>query len=468
MVFSSVTFLFLFLPIVLGIHFVIPEKHRNSFLLFSSLFFYAWGEYNLVLVMITSILINFAFGIFIEKAQHNKNDRRTNFWLLGGVTINLAILGFYKYIQFLLDNLTKIGLDLNSDFSHVTLPIGISFFTFQSISYLIDVHRKTIAAQRSIINLGMYIALFPQLIAGPIVRYVDILKEIQERHINAKLFKSGVDRFIIGFSKKVLIANNTGFIADKIFAVPGDELSSILAWLGILFYALQIYFDFSGYSDMAIGLGKMLGFNFKENFNYPYISSSIQEFWRRWHISLSSWFRDYLYIPLGGNRKGASRTLINLIIVFFLTGLWHGASWNFVIWGLFHGFFLILERITNFKLPKLFKPLKHIYTLVVVLIGWVFFRIEGFYEALQFLGKLFAFDNSINNQYPWLFLNNYYMFILVLGIVLSTPIKKVILERIPKNTTFRFLSDVVYISLLMLSIFELSQSTYNPFIYFRF
>ena len=275
----------------------------------------------------------------------------------------------------------------------------------------------------------MYISLFPQLIAGPIVRYIDIAREIDERRINTSLFAAGINRFIIGFAKKVIIANNVGFIADQVFSVAPAELSTALAWIGIHFYSLQIYFDFSGYSDMAIGLGKMFGFNFKENFNYPYISTSIKEFWRRWHISLSSWFKDYLYIPLGGNRKGKYRTYINLLIVFFLTGLWHGASWSFVVWGLFHGLFLIIERIGFGKVLLRFKFLSRVYVLIVVIVGWVFFRADHLSYALEFIHKMFSFSAG-KNAYPYLFMNNYVLVIILLGLIFSMPVKNYLSLRI--------------------------------------
>lgn len=311
MVFSSTVFLFL--PFVILGNFLLKKNVRNLFLLFSSLFFYAWGEQNLVLLMIASICVNYLVGFLIQKSA---NQWVSNLTLTLGITINLAVLIYFKYANFILANLGNFNINMGWDLKDVALPIGVSFFTFQNISYLIDVYREEVKAQKNLIHLGLYISLFPQLIAGPIVRYVDIQKEIIERRISKALFKEGIRRFIRGLGKKVIIANTSALIGDKIFNIAPDDISTPVAWLGIICYSLQIYFDFSGYSDMAIGLGKMLGFNFKENFNYPYIAKSIQDFWRRWHISLSTWFRDYLYIPLGGNRKGLSRTYINLIIVF--------------------------------------------------------------------------------------------------------------------------------------------------------
>jgi len=471
MIFSSILFIFLFLPIVLGVHFLIAKKYRNLFILIVSLFFYAWGEYLLVLLMMSSICINYIVGNVISEYQNKGNEKQAKAILILGTIINLSVLGYYKYIHFFLDSLSQIGIDLNIDVSNVTLPVGISFFTFQSISYLVDVYRKTVTGQKNLISLGMYISLFPQLIAGPIVRYKDIAKEVKSREITTSLFKTGISRFIIGFAKKVLIANNIGFIADKVFAIAPHELSTPLCWIGIICYSLQIYYDFSGYSDMAIGLGKMLGFNFKENFEHPYISKSIREFWRRWHISLSSWFKDYLYIPLGGNRKGKHRTYVNLLIVFFLTGLWHGASWNFVIWGLFHGTFIVIERLGLIKFLEKTNLLSRVYTLLVVILGWVFFRVESLEDAISFIGKMFSFSSGTNN-YPYLFINNYIIIVALVGIAFSMPLRKYIAQHtesvINNKRMLNMLKYSFLIFIFILSIMELAQTTYNPFIYYRF
>lgn len=471
MVFSSTVFIFIFLPIVLTIHFLLARNYRNLFLLLASLFFYAWGEHILVLIMMASICINYIAGNLIFEFAKRDWKIQSKWILFAGVTLNLLMLGYYKYIYFLIDILSRIGIKLNVDVSNVTLPIGISFFTFQGISYLIDVHRKTIEGEKSLINLGMYISLFPQLTAGPIVRYEDIIKEIKNRKILSPFFKEGIIRFIGGFAKKILIANNVGLIADEIFAITPSDLSTSLTWIGITCYTLQIYYDFSGYSDMAIGLGKMLGFNFKENFEYPYIAKSIREFWRRWHISLSTWFRDYLYIPLGGNKNGKYRTYFNLLIVFFLTGLWHGASWNFVVWGLFHGFFIIMERLNFIKLPTKLNNLGNIYTLLVVMIGWVFFRAENLGYAVDFIEKMFSFKSG-NNNYPYIFLNNYVFTVLFVGILFSLPLKRFISKKaqsvIKNNSVRNVLEQSFFIVIFILSLMELAQTTYNPFIYFRF
>ncbi len=471
MVFSSTVFIFLFLPLVLGVYFLLQKRLRNLFLLLASLFFYAWGEHVLVLLMMSSICANYVMGILISNSLEKGNLTASKVFLSIGVGLDLLVLIYYKYIHFLVENLAQIDIVIDIDISNVTLPIGISFFTFQSISYLIDVYRGTVKGQRSIINLGMYISLFPQLIAGPIVRYVDISREIESRTIDSALFKTGISRFIIGFAKKVIIANNVGLIADKVFGAPVDEISTSLSWIGILCYTLQIYYDFSGYSDMAIGLGKMFGFNFKENFDHPYIAKSVREFWRRWHISLSTWFRDYLYIPLGGNRKGKYRTYVNLLIVFFLTGLWHGASWSFIVWGLFHGFFIIIERLwTNYETNK-FAVLKRIYLLLVVMIGWVIFRAEDLGYALSYIQKMFSFSGG-TYRYPYLYLNTYVLSIIALGVIFATPLRKVIVERATQISTQKTwalaLERSLYVVVFVLSLLELAQTTYNPFIYFRF
>jgi len=469
MVFSSVLFLFLFLPIVLGVNFILKKEFRNAFLLLVSLFFYAWGEHFLVLLMLFIIAINYIFGIAL--AQNSSHKLLSKVILSIGIAINLSILGYYKYIHFIIENMSKLGWKINLDVDDVTLPLGISFFTFQSVSYLFDVYRKGVDSQKNLLHLGLYISLFPQLIAGPIVRYSDIHEEIKNRTITKELFSEGVIRFIRGLAKKVIIANNVGLIADEAFKIPANDLSTLLAWVAIICYTLQIYFDFSGYSDMAIGLGKMFGFNFKENFNYPYIAKSIQDFWRRWHISLSTWFRDYLYIPLGGNKKSKFRTYLNLIIVFFITGLWHGASWNFVVWGLYHGFFLLIERTVSFSLPKKFSILKRGYLLIVVIVGWVIFRSETLSYAIVFIKTMFSFSSG-NNNYPLIFLNSYYIFIICAGIVFSTPIRHFMVGFTNKKQEYKHLVLGVkystYLILFLFSISELAHSTYNPFIYFRF
>jgi len=436
-----------------------------------SLLFYTYGEGFLVLLMISSILINYLLGFTLNYFPKNKKV------LFIGVAINLSGLFFYKYTDFFISNINEV-FDSKLHYLKVALPIGISFFTFQSISYLVDVYSGRVKYQENPFNLGLYISLFPQLIAGPIVRYKDVNQQITERKINLDKFTKGIKRFIIGLSKKVLIANPMAVIADEVFSLSVNDLSSGVAWLGVLAYTLQIYFDFSGYSDMAIGLGKMLGFDFLENFNFPYVSKSIQEFWRRWHISLSTWFKDYVYIPLGGNRVSNIKIYRNLMIVFFITGFWHGASWNFIVWGLFHGFFIILERnktIARFLGAN--SALSHLYTLLIVIIGWVFFRSSDLYYALNYLKALIGLSNGTNYM-AYLIFDNYNKLLMLIGIVCSIPISKLItpskainniVVKYNSSLNFVFIINLIALfTLFTLCIMEISKNSYNPFIYFRF
>ena len=479
MVFSSTIFLFIFLPIILIVNFLLDQKMRNYFLLLVSLFFYAWGEGFLVTLMITSICINYLFGLLIGYTNQVNRDSSKKIALGIGIAINLGLLAYFKYFNFFLDNIQGIGLFPSLSNSPIHLPIGISFFTFQSISYLIDIYREEVEVQKNPFNLGLYISLFPQLIAGPIVRYHDVANQIKERTITQDKFVSGILRFIRGLAKKLLLANSMGIIADNAFAVSAGELPALVAWIGIICYSLQIYFDFSGYSDMAIGLGKMLGFDFLENFNYPYISKSIQEFWRRWHISLSSWFRDYLYIPLGGSRVSEWKIYRNLFLVFLTTGFWHGASWNFIVWGLFHGFFLIIERLGFGKiLTKLPNFIGHFYALFVAIIGWVFFRANDLTHAMEYLGAMFCLSNGVDYM-PLLSFGNYTVFMFCLALIFSTPIRlwaqtkiESYLNRLPNlNLATNFYKVGIYslaIALFFVSVLEIATNSYNPFIYFRF
>ena len=436
-----------------------------------SLLFYTYGEGFLVLLMISSILINYLLGFTLNYFPKNKKV------LFIGVAINLSGLFFYKYTDFFISNINEV-FDSKLHYLKVALPIGISFFTFQSISYLVDVYSGRVKYQENPFNLGLYISLFPQLIAGPIVRYKDVNQQITERKINLDKFTKGIKRFIIGLSKKVLIANPMAVIADEVFSLSVNDLSSGVAWLGVLAYTLQIYFDFSGYSDMAIGLGKMLGFDFLENFNFPYVSKSIQEFWRRWHISLSTWFKDYVYIPLGGNRVSNIKIYRNLMIVFFITGFWHGASWDFIVWGLFHGFFIILERnkaIARFLGAN--SALSHLYTLLIVIIGWVFFRSSDLYYALNYLKALIGLSNGTNYM-AYLIFDNYNKLLMLIGIVCSIPISKLItpskainniVVKYNSSLNFVFIINLIALfTLFTLCIMEISKNSYNPFIYFRF
>jgi alginate O-acetyltransferase complex protein AlgI len=473
MIFTSVIFLFLFLPIVLIASSAMPIRIRNVILLFASLFFYSWGESEIVVIMIASILLNYTVGVMM-----NQPNQWRKLILTIGIVLNLGLLFWFKYFNFLFDNVNNFLELTGADKLHldkIHLPIGISFFTFQGISYIVDVYRNQAKAQMNPIKIGLYISLFPQLIAGPIVRYTDIMDQIDKRRTTLDRLFEGSKRFIVGFAKKVIIANGAAQIADAIFDSNVGELSSLAAWVGIIAYTIQIYFDFSGYSDMAIGLGKILGFDFEENFNFPYVARSIRDFWRRWHISLSTWFRDYLYIPLGGNKKGERRTYLNLLIVFILTGFWHGASWSYMFWGVFHGMFLIIERLGfSAILSKMIAPLQHLYLLLVVMIGWVFFRIEDITDAFDYLGVLFG-NGSDGSVVP--FVNNYTLLALLLGFIFSVNIKQGIqfIETSTGLSRFRVymeLRTVLYLFFLFLifffSITEIASDTYNPFIYLRF
>ena len=451
---------------------------RNAFLLAASLVFYAWGEPFYVLLMILSILFNFLVGRRLETpvASHRR-------WLLAGVAGNLLVLGHFKYSNFLVDNfnLALAWLHL-PEVAHepVQLPIGISFFTFHAISYLVDIHRGRVKAETSLIDLGLYIAMFPQLVAGPIIRYADIAAQIRDRTVTLGLFSDGVARFVLGLGKKMLLANPCGEIADAAFGEPPATLGPGMAWLGIVAYAFQIYFDFSGYSDMAIGLGKMFGFRYLENFDHPYIARSLREFWRRWHISLSTWFRDYLYIPLGGNRRGRGREYLNLVIVFSLCGLWHGASWNFLIWGWMHGLFLALER-TRFGLviERAWAPLGHLYALLVVLVAWVFFRAESPAQALSYLYVMLGAGEAGTHDFlPAPYATPYHWLLLTTCAVAAMPAGRNLVRAVLASQDRRTgtagpvlvagarLAGLCTLGLLAAG--YVAADTYNPFIYFRF
>ena len=471
MVFSSLVFLCIVLPVVLILHtFIGNLKVRNSLLLVASLLFYAYGEPVYVFLMLLSALFNYLFALKIEK-DHNK------LFLILAVILNLGILAVFKYTGFILTNINAL-LGTAIPVPAITLPIGISFFTFQAMSYVIDVYRDNVAAQRNYGKVLLYIAFFPQLIAGPIVRYVDIAREIDDRTMDFQKIAFGLRRFLVGLGKKVLISNAMAAAADYVFNAGAANINILAAWIGAIAYLMQIYFDFSGYSDMAIGLGKMFGFHFKENFNHPYIADTVQTFWRRWHMSLSTWFRDYVYIPLGGNRKGKFRTVLNRIIVFFLTGLWHGANWTFVVWGLFHGFFLLLEEFLPF-IKKLPKVLRHIYTLLAVTIGFVVFRADTISEAVRFIGQMFGgFDFSAAAMaFSMQALTPYFLFMLLVAILCCGPFEKIVLQvqaletkeaLTRKENILQLLTFVGAALLLVWCIFRLAGGSYNPFIYFRF
>lgn len=474
MLFSSAIFIFLFLPLFLLLYFLLPQRWRNAFLFGASLLFYAWGEGPVVGVLLLSAGINFVAGRLVERGQ-----RRAGLWL--SLVGSLSLLGYYKYANFAVNSVRgfaeALALPVSDDtfsLAQIALPIGISFYTFQGISYVMDIYRSRIRANRSFLDYGTYVAMFPHQIAGPIVRYADIAPELTNRRVTLQTFGMGAERFIIGLAKKVLLANTFADVADTVFNAPPGSYPTATAWLGAVAYALQIYFDFSGYSDMAIGLGKMVGFDFRENFNYPYVARSIQDFWRRWHISLSSWFRDYLYIPLGGNRGSAFQTYRNLLIVFLVTGLWHGASWNFIVWGLYHGVFLLIERAgLGNRLARTWPPLAHMYTLLVVLVGWVFFRAESLTTAVAYLGKMAGLGPPVTvRAYPLsYFLNLELVASLVLGVGLSTPVYHhfhAAWQRLPARLPLAWVYVLGLVGLFIVVAAYLAADTYNPFIYFRF
>lgn len=467
MVFSSLTFLFIFLPSVFVAYYLIPNRiYRNFVLLVFSLLFYSWGEPLYIILMIVSTLTSYFGGLLINNFHNRGNFKLKHFFFWLTTFIMLGLLFYFKYSNFLVDNMNNIfGTNINH--VEVSLPIGISFYTFQALSYVVDLYWGNCKVQKNYFSLLLYVSLFPQLIAGPIVRYTTVENEITNRKENVQEINEGIHRFISGLSKKVLIANNVALITNTIYEGHEAYYGSGVYWLAILAYAIQIYFDFSGYSDMAIGLGKMFGFHFEENFNYPYSAHSITEFWRRWHISLSSFFRDYLYIPLGGSRVKNGRLVINLIVVWLLTGLWHGASWNFILWGLYYGLILIFEKIILFKfLKEPPKVLGNIYTIFLVLIGWVIF--ESFtLEDISFrMSQMFNFSTT---NWSTFFINNTEMVFgyiaLIFGVIFSFPVYRCIKKNI-KIPNFVF--NIFSIIFLLLSIISIISSTFNPFIYFRF
>ena len=471
MLFSTTTFIIIFLPIVIAIYYGLLRKTKtakNVFLFIVSILFYAWGEPYFVLVMLLSIIVNWFFGGLVDRYRENKTKVRIVIILM--FVFNLSILGIFKYLNFIISN-TNALLHTNFVVPNIVLPIGISFFTFQAISYVLDIYKKDAEAQKNPLNMGLYIAFFPQLIAGPIVRYKTIAEQIEERKETFEKFSQGVQRFIKGLAKKVLLSNSLAIVADYTFGMIPSELSVLLAWLGILSYTLQIYFDFSGYSDMAIGLAKMFGFELEENFNFPYISKTITEFWRRWHISLGTWFRDYVYIPLGGSRVGKKRLICNLFIVWSLTGLWHGANWTFIAWGVFYFVLLTIEKLTKIDKKqvknKLFIIGEHIYTMLFVMIGWVLFRSDNLGYAIQYIKSLFGFmGNAFSNAETILYLREYGMYIL-LGILFSIPIGKA-LQKYKNIKGFKIAYGLGIILVFCVCLSYIIKGTYNPFIYFNF
>ena len=470
MVFSSMTFLFAFLPVVVLVYMLSPKQMKNAILLIASLFFYAWGEPRNILLMLLSIGINYVFGRIIEADRASQSKMRV--WNLGfAVLWNVLILGIFKYVSGISQTLHTMLPSL-IPVVKIALPIGISFYTFQAISYLVDVYRGTTRAQNNLINFALYIAMFPQLIAGPIVRYEDVEQQIRSRKVTIAGFGVGCEFFIRGMVKKVLFANLLGQIFVRIQALSNVQSSIVTAWIGAILYTLQIYYDFSGYSDMAIGLGSIFGFKFLENFNYPYISMSITEFWRRWHISLSTWFKEYLYIPLGGNRVSQRRNLFNLFVVFLATGIWHGASWNFVFWGLWHGIFIIFEKITGWH--KRSGGLKiniaqHLYTIFAFVIGWVMFRADNMAYACEYIKNMFGLiaEHQITYKLPY-YIDNIEIIAFTAAVFCAMPLFKGMLDIKYKHKVLRTLVNVWLILLFVLSSAEIAASTYNPFIYFRF
>ena len=468
MVFSSIVFLYIFLPIMLLIYFIVPNKFKNAVMIVASLIFFAWGEIRYIFIMLLLAVMDYVCGQKINK--YMDNPKKKKLFLAIDVGTNLLILFFFKYADFIITNINNIT-NLNIPLLNIPLPIGVSFNTFQSLSYIIDVYRGTVKCEKSFYNYLAYTTLFPQIIAGPIVRYQTVDKELEVKNISIDNFSLGIKRFIVGLGKKVLIANNIGALWNTIELGQYSNLTFVLAWFGIIAFALQIYFDFSGYSDMAIGLAKMFGMDFDENFNFPYISKSITEFWRRWHITLSSWFRDYVYIPLGGNRKGFAKQIRNILIVWFLTGAWHGASWNFILWGLYFGVILILEKLIVLKLlDKCGKVFSHIYAIILILISWVIFAFEDLTKVKDYLLTMFHLNGTqLVNSESLYYLKNYFIIILI-GIILSTPIITKLLNKLEKKKSNirSIIITAIYIGILILSTASLVSDSYNPFLYFRF
>ena len=464
MVFSSLVFLFAYLPITLLAYYLVPRQGRNIFLFIINLVFYGWGEPMLVLLMVFNIFFNYIGGFLVDKYRQDK-DKKKLFLILTCV-LDIGILAVFKYTGMITETLNMLPF-LNIPELQISLPIGISFYTFQTMSYVIDVYRDDAPVSKSFINFGTYVALFPQLIAGPIVRYRDVAYQLTHRKETLEQFTKGVMLFMVGLGKKVLIANQMGTLTTAMFATT-DENGVIGTWVGIIAYTFQIYFDFSGYSDMACGLGNMLGFEFLKNFNYPYIAKSITDFWRRWHISLSTWFKEYVYIPLGGNRKGVKRQIINLLVVWGLTGLWHGASYNFLLWGLYYGLLLILEKFVLKRfLEKLPAVLQHIYTIFIVIIGWGLFYFTDMSQLGSFLTDLFNFGNGLcGNQALTLILS--YLPLLIVAAIASTPLGAKLYSRFSNTRHIWILESLFCAVILLISTASLVDQSYNPFLYFRF
>lgn len=471
MVFSSSTFMFLFLPIFFILYYAVPFKAKNIVLCIFSLIFYAWGEPVYIVLMIFSSVVDFCNGICMEKFKKHKI-----IFMVISVVINLSLLGFFKYSTLLVNTVNDIfGMSINAP--ELALPIGISFYTFQTMSYSIDVYRGQVKTEHNFLDFMAYVSMFPQLIAGPIVRYSTVNEELHSRIINFDSFADGMFRFLIGLFKKVLVANSVGQLFAGVQASGIEGQSALTLWVAILAFSLQIYFDFSGYSDMAVGIGRMIGFTFPENFNYPYIADSVSEFWRRWHMSLTTWFRDYVYIPLGGSRKGVQRTIINILVVWTLTGIWHGAEWNFMLWGIYFGVLLVMEKfVLKGIMEKLPAALKHIYVCVIVMIGWVIFSFENIPDIGMFIKGMFDFGNLVDDKA--LYLLGQYKVVLLVAVLFSMPVVPFIKKKLAvlKNGTGNKLLlngiytvvTVGFIALLVLSVAMIISESYNPFLYFRF
>ena len=468
MVFSSLFFLFVFLPLILAVYYLVPGSCRNFILFISSLIFYAWGEPVYILIMLFSVLVNYTYGILLSR--YEKKHRMVRPVFFSCIFINAGLLCFFKYYDFLLQCINSVmGTSLTGP--GLPLPVGISFYTFQALSYIIDVYRGSVPAQRNFIAFGTYISLFPQLIAGPIVRYQTISEQLLQRAEGFDGFGEGVGRFVAGLGKKVLLANNMGLLWEEIQRTPASEIPALTAWLGVIAFALQIYFDFSGYSDMAVGLGKMFGFTFPENFRYPYISKSMTEFWRRWHISLGTWFREYVYIPLGGNRCGGKALYKNLFVVWFLTGLWHGAAWNFVLWGLYCGFIIALEKA--FLLKRLClapRFIRHAYAMLLILLGWVLFAFDNLPAGMHYLQALFGLSKGGFIDQQSIYYCYTHAMLIVIAFLASTPLGRTFKQRLLERSAPLYYTAAVLSCLLvlLLSTAYLVDTTYNPFLYFRF
>lgn len=468
MIFNSTTFLFLFLPILTIIYFISPKKSKNIILLLASIVFYSWGEPRYIWLICLCIISNYIFGILINKMELYKKYNTKKIILSVAIFSNVGILIYFKYFNSIIETvnlLFKSNLSINK----IIMPLGVSFFTFQAMSYVIDVYRKQVDVQKNIIYLALYIMMFPQLISGPIVKYKEINEQIINRRQSLNDIYSGIQRFILGLAKKVIIANTLGQYVDIIFKQSINELNQGVAIVGMIAYSLQLYYDFSGYSDMAIGLARVFGFNLCENFNYPYISKSIGEFWRRWHISLSNWFKDYIYIPLGGGRNGIFQTCRNIAVVFLVTGIWHGSNWTFIIWGILHGIFVILERIFKDKVNKVPIWVKRIYTLSIVSIGWIIFRSETIQYAIGYLKVMLGFVKS-NNAYYTIkyFINIKFILILVIAIIFASPIIKEFILKLKRNEFIAIFIDVLILIVFLITLTFIGSSTYNGFIYFKF